>query len=49
MVEVYPGNHTMQLIDDHVGKTAEEISKELVTFMNKHKMYATQIGSVIWE
>ena len=49
MVEVYPGNCTAQLIGDRVGKTAEEIHKELVTFMNKHKMYAPQIGSVIWE
>ena len=49
MQQVYPGNRTAQLIGDHVGKTADEIWKELVLSMKKHKEYASQIGSVIWE
>ena len=49
MQQVYPRNHTAQLIGNHVGKTAAKIRNELVLYMKKHKDYATQIGSVIWE
>ena len=49
MQQVYPGNHTAQLIGHHVGKTADRIQKELVLYMKKYKEYASQIRSVIWE
>ena len=49
MQQIYLGNHTAQLIGDHVGKTANEIQKELVLYIKKQKEYASQIGSVIWE
>ena len=47
MQQVYLGNRTTQLIGEHMGKMADEIRKDLVTFMKKHKEYASQIGSVI--
>ena len=42
MQQVYTGNHTVQLIGDHVGKTADEIQEELVLYMKKHKEYALE-------
>ena len=49
MQQVYQGNHTAQLIGDHIGKTADEIWNDVVNFVKKHREYASQIGSVIWE
>ena len=47
--QVYPGNHTAQLIGDHVGRTYNQVPKELVSYIVKHKEYAPQIGKIIWE
>ena len=47
--QIYPGNHTAQLIGDHVGWTYNQVRKELVSYIVKHKEYAAQIGKIIWE
>ena len=47
--QIYPGNHTAQLIGDHVGRTYNQVHKELVSYIVKHKEYASQIGKIIWE
>ena len=47
--QIYPGNRTAQLIGDHVGKTYNQVRKELVLYILKHKEYASQIGKNIWE
>ena len=49
MQQVYPGNRTAQLIRDHVGRTSNQVQKELVSYIVKHKDYASQIGNLIWE
>ena len=49
MQQVYPENHTAQLIGDHVGRTSNQVWKELVSYIVKHKDYASQIGNLIWE
>ena len=47
--QIYLGNRTAQLIGDHVGKTYNQVHKELVSYILKHKEYASQIGKNIWE
>ena len=49
MQQVYSGNRTAQLIGDHVGRTSNQVWKELVSYIVKHKDYASQIGNLIWE
>ena len=49
MQQVYSGNCTAQLIGDHVGRTSNQVRKELVSYIVKHKDYASQIGNLIWE
>ena len=47
--QIYPGKRTAQLIGDHVGRTYNQVHKELVSYIVKHKEYASQIGIIIWE
>ena len=49
MQQVYPGNCTAQLIGDHVERTSNQVQKELVSYIVKHKDYASQIGNLLWE
>ena len=45
MQQVYLGNCTAQLIGDHVGKTVNQVWKELVSYMEQHKEYASEVLS----
>ena len=39
MQQMYPDNRTAQLIGEHMGKMADEIQKDLVTFMKNRSIW----------